>query len=91
MVRIKGVEFNDGHVTAVNLDTFDGVIRFEPVKHGRWVVSQVRSLDSVFTCSECSREVSTANDYFGEPSRHVGGRYPYCHCGARMNTDKGEE
>lgn len=52
--------------------------------HGRWEVVQVHGICTTFACSECSREVKATNDYFGKPTKHVAKKYPYCHCGAKM-------
>lgn len=60
-----------------------------PVRHGRWGVTQVNGVDAIFACSECSREVKAANDYFGKPTEHIAKIYPYCHCGAKMDSKGG--
>lgn len=55
------------------------------VVHGQWCVSKIRSIETVFYCSECKRTVTVGNDFFGEAPRNVSAAYPYCHCGARMD------
>lgn len=57
-----------------------------PVVHGRWCVSNVRSIETVFYCSECKRTVTVGNDFFGEAPQSVSAAYPYCHCGAKMEN-----
>lgn len=60
-----------------------------PVAHGQWCVSKIRSIETVFYCSECKRTVTVGNDFFGEAPKSVSAAYPYCHCGAKM--DGGED
>lgn len=55
--------------------------------HGRWKVVQINGTCTTFACSECSREVKATNDYFGKPTEHIAEKYPYCHCGAKMEVD----
>ena len=57
------------------------------VVHGRWCVSKIRSIETVFYCSECKRTVTVGNDFFGEAPKSVSAAYPYCHCGAKMDGD----
>lgn len=55
------------------------------VVQGRWCVSKIRSIETVFYCSECKRTVTVGNDFFGEAPKSVSAAYPYCHCGAKMD------
>lgn len=55
------------------------------VVHGQWFVSKIRSIETVFYCSECMRTVTVGNDFFGEAPKSVSAAYPYCHCGAKMD------
>lgn len=55
------------------------------VVHGQWCVSKIRSIGTVFYCSECKRTVTVGNDFFGEAPKSVSAAYPYCHCGAKMD------
>ena len=55
------------------------------VLHGQWCVSKIRSIETVFYCSECKRTVTVGNDFFGEAPKSVSAAYPYCHCGAKMD------
>ena len=59
------------------------------VVHGRWCVSKIRSIETVFYCSECKRTVTVGNDFFGEAPQSVSAAYPYCHCGAKMDGGDG--
>lgn len=49
----------------------------EPVRHGRWILEACgfdmyrRTTDCVFKCSECGLRAEN--------------KYPYCHCGAKMD------
>lgn len=55
------------------------------VVHGQWFVSKIRSIETVFYCSECMRTVTVGNDFFGEAPKSASAAYPYCHCGAKMD------
>ena len=55
------------------------------VVHGRWCASKIRSIETVFYCSECKRTVTVGNDFFGEAPQSASAAYPYCHCGAKMD------
>lgn len=55
------------------------------VVHGQWCVSKIRSIETVFYCSECKQTVTVGNDFFGEAPKNVSAAYPYCHCGAKMD------
>lgn len=56
------------------------------VVHGQWCVSKIRSIETVFYCSECKRTVTVGNDFFGEAPQSASAAYPYCHCGAKMDA-----
>lgn len=60
------------------------------VVHGQWCVSKIRSIETVFYCSECKRTVTVGNDFFGEAPKNVSAAYPYCHCGAKMDGGNGK-
>ena len=55
------------------------------VVHGQWFLSKIRSIETVFYCSECMRTVTVGNDFFGEAPKSVSAAYPYCHCCAKMD------
>ena len=61
-----------------------------PVVHGQWCVSKIRSIETVFYCSECKRTVTVGNDFFGEAPQSASAAYPYCHCGAKMDGGNGD-
>lgn len=58
----------------------------EEVRHAKWIYeghSEVRG--HVFECSVCGRWG------FTNAPKHVVGEYPYCHCGAKMESVEGLE
>lgn len=58
----------------------------EEVRHAKWIYkghSEVRG--HAFQCSVCERWM------FTNFPKHVIGEYPYCHCGAKMESVKGLE
>lgn len=61
-----------------------------PVVHEQWCVSKIRSIETVFYCSECKRTVTVGNDFFGEAPQSASAAYPYCHCGAKMDGGNGD-
>lgn len=57
----------------------------EEVKHGVWLESEPYSNGMrKFMCSCCSRTILT------RPGRDLLLRFPYCHCGARMQKEQEE-
>ena len=62
----------------------------EPVRHGNWNIRLADELTLCLECSMCGRRVDNidlrhlleAGEY-GEACR----RYPYCHCGAKMDLE----
>lgn len=92
---LKGVElFQCGwaEIEAVQTDYIERLPAADvaEVVHGQWCVSKIRSIETVFYCSECKRTVTVGNDFFGEAPKNVSGAYPYCHCGAKMDGGNGE-
>lgn len=51
-----------------------------PVVHGRWEQVQRWATKAKYRCSVCGREIMSATKVNIE-------KYPYCHCGARMDGD----
>lgn len=52
-----------------------------PVVHGRWLfVASVFGRD-FWVCSECGRSIKTNED-------NPVNKFPYCHCGARMEKEE---
>lgn len=59
----------------------------EPVRHGRWIPRRVGADQTQFQCSECPRTIVVVNDYFAKPTKWANKKYPYCHCGAKMDGE----
>lgn len=55
-----------------------------PVVHGRWL--PIVSYNNTYKCSECGRLLVNITDGLSMVAKH----YPYCHCGAKMDS-QGEE
>ena len=55
-------------------DTVDAV----PVVHGRWEQVKRWATKAKYRCSVCGREIMSAITVNTE-------KYPYCHCGAKMD------
>ena len=70
------------------------VCEMEEVRHGRWVFNGAKtycdeSVETVFFCSKCRRNVAVHTDMWTDAERYAAVIYPYCHCGAKMDG-KGE-
>lgn len=48
-----------------------------PVVHGEWLKVQEWATKAKFRCSVCGREIMSATKVNTD-------KYPYCHCGAKM-------
>lgn len=58
-----------------------------PVAHGRWKLLHKGGWNSVFACSVCGRrEVIVESEAYNSALK-MPKKYPYCHCGARMDGD----
>lgn len=58
----------------------------EEVRHGKWIYcGHHEMMGYVFKCSVCERWM------FAHSPNHVVGAYPYCHCGAKMESVEGLE
>lgn len=62
----------------------------EPVRHGKWNIRLADEMTLCLECSECGRKVDNIDLHYlleageyGEACR----RYPYCHCGAKMELE----
>ena len=82
---------------------FDNAIRLikrlpaadvEPVRHGNWNIRVSDERTLCLECSVCGRKVDNFNLHrllifgeYGEACR----RYPYCHCGAKMDLEGNDE
>ncbi len=62
----------------------------EPVRHGKWNIRLADEMTLCLECSVCGRKVDNIDLHnlleageYGEACR----RYPYCHCGAKMDLE----
>lgn len=80
-------------VRVVNVEDIDAAptVEAQPVRHGRWIPKYVGAVVTKFQCSECPRTVEVANDYFGKPTKFASSKYPYCHCGTKMDLEVQDE
>ena len=65
----------------------------EPVRHGNWNIRLADEMTLCLECSVCGRKVDNIDLHYlleageyGEACR----RYPYCHCGAKMDLEDEE-
>ena len=63
----------------------------EPVRHGNWNIRLADERTLCLECSICGRKVDNIDLHYlleageyGEACR----RYPYCHCGAKMDLEE---
>ena len=56
------------------------------VRRGRWLPFRVGFWTSVFECSECHRRVTLSCDEV-RTFEMLNRRYPFCHCGAKMEGE----
>lgn len=58
-----------------------------PVVHGTWELRQEGPFVSVYRCSVCGRQESIGNSILYDSAAMMVEKYPYCHCGARMDGE----
>ena len=56
-----------------------------PVVHGRWELLRKGDWNSVFVCSLCGRRETIAESESYNSQLKMPRKYPYCHCGAKMD------
>lgn len=57
-----------------------------PVVHGEWLFDRSAGIKSYFKCNVCGRYVAAfADEQKGK--RDVCEAFPYCHCGAKMDSE----
>lgn len=59
-----------------------------PVVHGRWKLLRKGDWNSTFICSVCGRRETITESEAYNSQLKMPKKYPYCHCGARMDGDK---
>lgn len=57
------------------------------VVHGRWMFVTKGQHTSVYVCSKCNRAIVVVCDE-DEIKEQLAKKYPYCHCGAKMDGVK---
>ena len=57
----------------------------EKVRHGRWIRQQSGFGYSVWKCSICGRVLLPQTSPLLSNMEHLNDRYPYCHCGVKMD------
>ena len=62
----------------------------EVVRHGEWKSLSEKqfcdgSYETTFYCSLCHREVAVCHEAWYGAEKVLIGKYPYCHCGAKMD------
>ena len=57
-----------------------------PVRHGRWLFVTKGQMTSAWCCSECGRTVVITCDEELRQSK-LEKEYPFCHCGAKMDSE----
>lgn len=61
-----------------------------PVVHGRWELLRKGDWNSVFVCSLCGRRETIAESESYNSQLKMPRKYPYCHCGAKMDGGASE-
>lgn len=56
MLRIKGIDYENGKKTAVYIETLDGVQKFVAERHGHWIMHDDALFGLSCECSECHIE-----------------------------------
>lgn len=59
-----------------------------PVVHGRWKLLRKGDWNSTFICSVCGRRETITESEAYNSQLKMPKKYPYCHCGGRMDGDK---
>lgn len=64
---------------------YEEIKELAPVVHGTWELRQEGPFVSVYRCSVCGRQESIGNSILYDSAAMMVEKYPYCHCGARMD------
>lgn len=79
--QIEGDEYYKGLGKAKQILCEQPDVNVEEVRHAKWIYrGQNAMMEHVFECSVCERWM------FTNFSQHVIEEYPYCHCGAKMES-----
>lgn len=79
-VRFGRIEYDDLLAVIADAPTVDAA----EVVHGRWEQVQRWATKAKYRCSVCGREIMSAVKVNIE-------KYPYCHCGAKMDGGNEDE
>lgn len=79
--QIEGDEYYKGLGRAKQIVCDQSTVDVEEVRHGKWIYRGHNwKMEHVFECSVYERWM------FTDFPKHVVGEYPYCHCGAKMES-----
>lgn len=73
--------YNGGYAEAIEVAI--EALKAEPIKHGKWILVMRSAFKNFYICSECHRKIEDCDAPALIPIR-----YPYCHCGAKMDEVK---
>lgn len=84
--QIEGDEYYKGLGRAKQIVCDQPTVDVEEVEHVKWIYKgHYEMMGHAFQCSACERWM------FTDFPKHVIEEYPYCHCGAKMESVKGLE
>lgn len=82
----KNKAYADGWNSAIDIILSASVADVEEIRHGKWIYKgHHEMMGHVFHCSACERWM------FANSTHRVVEKYPYCHCGAKMESVEGLE
>lgn len=80
------VAYRFGYELAIRRIENEPIVDVEEVEHAKWIYKcHHEMMGHAFQCSVCERWV------FTNFPKHIIGEYPYCHCGAKMESVEGLE
>lgn len=83
-IQIEGDEYYKGLGRAKGIVSNQQTADVEELRHGKWICrGHNGKMEYAFECSVCERWMFT--DF---PPKYVVKEYPYCHCGAKMESVK---
>lgn len=79
--QIEGDEYYKGLGRAKRIVCDQPTADVEEIRHAKWIYKgHHEMMGHAFQCSVCERWM------FANSTKHVIGEYPYCHCGAKMES-----
>ena len=82
--QIEGDEYYKGLGKAKRIVCEQSTVDVEEIRHGEWIYEgHHEMMGHAFRCSVCGRWM------FTNSPKNVVEDYPYCHCGAKMESVKG--